>query len=105
MGLHNLSNVISFELMRTIKKQRFWIGMLAMPLMIVVIFALVVVSNANSAKSTKNQKNAHFSFEYIDDSGLINADAVAKLKGRLAPSTEVGISLVKSGKVRYLGLS
>lgn len=83
MGLHNLTNVISFEIMRTIKKRRFWVGMLAMPLMIVVIFALVVVSNANSAKSTQNQKNAHFSFEYIDKSGLVNADAVAKLNGKL----------------------
>lgn len=99
MGLHNLTNVISFEIMRTIKKRRFWVGMLAMPLMIVVIFALVVVSNANSAKSTQNQKNAHFSFEYIDKSGLVNADAVAKLNGKLASSTESGISLVKSGKV------
>lgn len=99
MGLHNLTNVISFEIMRTIKKRRFWVGMLAMPLMIVVIFALVVVSNANSAKSTQNQKNAHFSFEYIDKSGLVNANAVAKLNGKLASSTESGISLVKSGKV------
>jgi ABC-2 type transport system permease protein len=99
MGLHNLRNVISFEILRTIKKRRFWVGMLAMPLLIVIIFALVVVSNANSAKSTKNQKNAHFSFEYVDNSGLIDVNTVAKLKGQLAPSAEVGISLVKSGKI------
>ena len=99
MGLHNLRNVISFEVIRTIKKRRFWVGMLAMPLMIVVIFTLVVVSNENSAKSSKNQKNAHFSFEYIDNSGLIEANAVANLKGKLAPSVDVGISLVKSGKI------
>lgn len=99
MGLHNLNNVISFEIMRTIKKRRFWVGMLAMPLMIVVIFALVVVSNSNSVKSTKNQKNAHFSFEYVDNSGLIDADIVAKLKGALASSAEAGISSVKSGKI------
>ena len=99
MGLHNLGNVITFEVMRTIKKRRFWIGMLAMPLMIAVIFALVVVSSENSSKSSKNQKNAHFSFEYIDNSGLIDANAVASLRGRLAPSADVGISLVKSGKI------
>lgn len=99
MGLHNLTNVISFEIMRTIKKRRFWVGMLAMPLMIIVIFALVVVSNANSANSSKNQKNAHFSFEYVDNSGLIEARFVAKLKGTVAPSIEAGIASVKSGKV------
>lgn len=99
MRLHNLSNVISFEITRTVKKKRFWIGMLAMPLMIVVIFALIVVSNDNSAKTTKNQKNARFSFEYVDSSGLIDANIVAKLKGSMAPSKEVGISSVKSGKI------
>ncbi len=99
MGLHNLTNVISFEITRTVKKRRFWIGMLAMPLMIVVIFALVVVSNSNSAKTTKNQKNAHFSFEYVDDSGLIDTNIVAKLKGSMASSIEDGISSVKSGKI------
>lgn len=99
MRLHNLSNVISFEILRTVKKKRFWIGMLAMPLMIVVIFSLIVLSNANTAKTTKNQKNAHFSFEYVDSSGLIDANIVAKLKGTTAVNETVGISLVKSGKI------
>lgn len=99
MRLHNLSNVISFEITRTVKKKRFWIGMLAMPLMIVVIFALIVLSNANTAKTTQNQRNAHFSFEYVDKSGLIDVNFIAKLKGSLAASNAAGISSVKSGKV------
>lgn len=98
MGLHNLANVISFEIIRTIKKRRFWIGMLAMPLFIVLIFTLVFLSNNHSAKSTENQKNAHFSFQYVDNSGLIDATLVTKLGGRLATSQEAGISSVKSGK-------
>lgn len=73
--------------------------MLAMPLMIVVIFALVVVSNNNSAATTKNQKNAHFSFEYVDNSGLVDVNLISKLKGSLASSTEAGIASVKSGKI------
>lgn len=99
MGLHNLSNVISFEVMRTVKKRRFWVGMLAMPLMIVVIFGLIVVSNHNSVKTTKNQKFAHFTFDYVDKSGLVDPNIVTKLKGSPASSDEVGISAVKSGKV------
>lgn len=96
---HNLANVISFEVIRTVKKRRFWIGMLAMPLLIVVIFALVFVSNNNSAKTTKNQKNAHFSFEYLDNSGLIDPTLVAKLQGKSSPNIESGLSSVKSGRV------
>jgi ABC-2 type transport system permease protein len=99
MRLHNLSNVITFEITRTVKKRRFWISILAMPLMIVVIFALVVVSNHNSAKTANNQKNAQFSFEYIDNSGLVDTNLVAKLKGKMASSNSSGISLVMSGKI------
>lgn len=70
-----------------------------MPLMIVVIFALIVLSNANTAKTTESQKNAHFSFQYVDASGLIDENFVIKLKGTVAPSKMVGIALVKSGKI------
>ena len=73
--------------------------MLAMPLLIVVVFALVFVSNKHSVKTTQNQKNAHFSFEYIDNSGLVDANLVIQLKGTLASSRDAGIASVKSGKV------
>jgi ABC-2 type transport system permease protein len=99
MGQHNLTNVISFEIRRTIKKRRFWIGMLAMPLLIVVIFALVIFDNNHAATTTRNQRNAHFTFEYFDQSGLIDPALVAKLKGHIAPSIQDGISAVKSGAV------
>lgn len=99
MWQHNLGNVISFELIRTIKKKRFWMGIFAMPLLIVVVFALVFVSSSNSQKSTKDQKNAHFSFEYLDRSGLVDPTIISKLKGNLAPSEVAGIADVKSGKV------
>jgi ABC-2 type transport system permease protein len=99
MNPHNLFNVITFEITRTVKKRRFWIGILAMPLIIVVIFALVVVSNQDSAKTSNNQKNAHFSFEYIDRSGLINANIVARLNGKIASSDSSGISSVKSERI------
>jgi ABC-2 type transport system permease protein len=96
---HNLGNVITFEIVRTVKKKRFWIGIFAMPMLIVVIFALVFVSNNNSEKSAKNQKNAHFSFEYVDASGLIDQSIIKELKGELATSYQAGFAAVKSGKV------
>ena len=99
MGIHNLVNVISFEIIRTIKKRRFWIGMLAMPLLIVLIFTLVFVSNRHSAKSSENQKNAHFSFQYVDKSGLVDPTFVTKLGGKISNDRSEGISAVKSGKV------
>lgn len=99
MVKHNLGNVISFEIARNVKKRRFWIGILAMPLLIVVIFSLVFVSSNKSALSAKNQKNAHFSFVYMDASGLVDPHIVSELKGHLAASADAGINLVKSGKI------
>ncbi len=99
MRQHNLGNVISFELVRTMKKRRFWLGIFAIPLLIVVVFTLVSVSNSHSKKTTDNQKNAHFSFEYTDSSGLVDPTIVAKLKGNLVSSENVGIADVKAGKV------
>jgi ABC-2 type transport system permease protein len=99
MGQHNLSNVISFEIMRTVKKKRFWIGMLAIPMMIVIIFTLVIFDNSHARSTERAQKNARFTFEYFDQSGLIDANIVAKLKGHTASSIQDGIASVKSGKV------
>ncbi len=99
MAQHNLSNVVAFEIMRTVKKKRFWIGMLAMPLMIVVIFALVIFDNSHAKSTQRAQKNAHFTFEYFDQSNLIDTNIVAKLKGHTAASIQDGIASVKSGKV------
>lgn len=99
MRQHNLGNVISFELVRTMKKKRFWLGIFAIPLLIVIVFTLVSVSNGHSAKTTANQKNARFSFEYTDASGLVDSAIVSKLKGTLAPNEKSGIADVKSGKV------
>ncbi len=99
MRRHNLGNVISFELVRTMKKKRFWLGIFAIPLLIVIVFTLVSVSNGHSAKTTANQKNARFSFEYTDASGLVDPAIISKLKGTQAPSESAGIGDVKSGKV------
>jgi len=99
MRQHNLTNVISFEIRRTIKKRRFWVGMLAMPLLVVVIFTLIIFDNNHAASTTRNQKNAHFTFEYIDESGLIDAALVSKLKGSEATSVPTGIAAVKSGDI------
>lgn len=99
MRQHNLGNVISFELVRTMKKKRFWLGIFAMPLLIVIVITLVSVSESHSKKTTANQKNSHFSFEYTDTSGMVDPAIVATLKGTQVSSENAGIADVKSGKV------
>jgi ABC-2 type transport system permease protein len=96
---HNLGTVLRFEFIRTINKRRFWIGILVVPLLLVVVFALVFVSGTSSDKSTKQQKNARFSFQYTDASNLIDPVIVKKLGGYLSPNVSAGALAVKTGKV------
>ena len=96
---HNLGTVLRFEFIRTINKRRFWVGILVVPLLVVVVFALVFVSGTSSDKSTKQQRNAHFSFQYTDASNLIDPVIVKKLGGYLSPNISAGALAVKTGKV------
>lgn len=87
-GSANLGTVIRFEFLRTISKRRFWVATLFVPVMLIVVFLLVFLSNSSMSKSAGEQKNAHFSFEYNDASGLINPSIVDKLGGTEAPSVD-----------------
>ena len=95
---HNLGTVLRFEFVRTVNKRRFWVGILVVPLLVVIVFALVFVSGTSSDKSTKQQKNAHFSFQYIDASNLIDPVIVKKLGGHVSSNANSGVIAVKTGK-------
>ena len=45
MAQHNLSTVISFEVVRTLTKRRFWISTLIVPVIGAIVIALIVLSN------------------------------------------------------------
>ncbi len=99
MARHNLGTVVRFEFIRTIAKRRFWIATLFVPVLLIIVFVLVFVSNSSTRTSAEAQKNAHFTFQYTDASGLVNPAIVQSLGGTLAPSDEAGIAAVKSGEV------
>jgi ABC-2 type transport system permease protein len=99
MARHNLSTVIQFEVVRTLTKRRFWVATLFVPVVLVIVFLLVFLSNSSTDSTANAQKNAHFSFEYTDASGLVNTSITDKLGGTAVDSAEQGIADVKSGKV------
>jgi ABC-2 type transport system permease protein len=77
---HNLGTVVAFEFFRTIKKKGFAIATLAIPVLLILVFALVYASNSSTEASADAQKNAKLSFAYTDASGII-AEAGARLAG------------------------
>ncbi len=99
MARHNLGTVVRFEFIRTIAKRRFWVATLFVPVLLIIVFALVFVSNSSTQSSAEAQKNAHFSFQYTDESGLVSPEIVASLGGTKASSQEAGVAAVKAGDV------
>src|SRR5450756_684055 len=99
MPRHNLSTVIGFEFFRTVKKTRFWITTLAIPVALVIVFALVILSNQSTSTTAKAQKNAHLSFTYTDDSGLVTDTLAATYGGTKTTDGARAIAEVKTGTV------
>jgi ABC-2 type transport system permease protein len=52
---HNLGTVVDFEFIRTMKKRGFWIATLSIPVVMVIVFALIYLSNSSTAASEDAQ--------------------------------------------------
>jgi len=90
--------VVSFEVSRTLKKKKFWLGTLTVPFAIALILGLSVISNTTTANKVDTQKNAKFSFTYVDASGLINSAIASALGGSEIKDKSIGVANVKSAK-------
>jgi ABC-2 type transport system permease protein len=99
MARHNLGTVVRFEVVRTLTKRRFWIATLFVPVVLAIVFLLVFASNSSTSKSADEQKDAKFSFQYTDASGLVSTSIVDQLGGTEASSPAAGLAAVKTGKV------
>ena len=99
MAQHNLGTVVRFEVVRTLTKRRFWIATLLVPVLLVVVFLLVFLSNTASAQTSGAQKDAQFSFQYTDASGLVDPAIVTALGGTKIADPAAGVTAVKSGSV------
>lgn len=99
MAQHNLNPVIGFEFFRTVKKKRFWIATLAIPVLLAIVFALIIMSNESTSTTAENQKNAHLSFTYTDGSGLVTDTVATAFGGTKTTDSARAIADVKAGTV------
>ena len=97
MARHNLRTVMSFEVVRTLTKRRFWIATLIVPVALGIVGGLVSLSSSATDSSVNSQKNAKFSFSYVDASGEVNLEIVTSMGGTKAASASQAIADVKSG--------
>ena len=97
MRAHNLGAVISFEFLRTVRKPRFWLISLSVPLLIAVVVGLVTLSGQTTAERADNQDREPLTFSYTDASGLIDPAVARAAGGTLVADAAAARAAVAAG--------
>lgn len=97
--MHNLSTVMRFEIIRTLKKKSFWALAIGFPLMFAVIFGIIFLSNQSTSSAAADLEKQQFSIQVTDNSGLIRPDVLEVFGATKVADRETGKSNVVSGKV------
>lgn len=96
---HNLGTVISFEFIRTIKKPSFWAATLALPALLLAVFAIAFYSGKTGYENAEKLAKEKFSVVYKDDSGVVLDDIAAGVKAKKVDNKGQAIEDVKNQKV------
>ncbi len=97
MARHNLRTVVAFEFTRTIKKRRFWIATLAIPVLLGIVFGLVFASSSATQSRSEAQKNQTLEFTYTDASGLIDPKLATAMGGTVEQDPASAVDRVREG--------
>ncbi len=97
--MHNLANVMRFEVVRTLKKPSFWLNILSVPVLFGIIAMIVYFSSTSSEKAQDAARNEKFSFVVKDDSGLVTPTLVETVGGSLTTDASQAASQVRTGKL------
>ena len=97
--MHNLSTVIRFEVVRTLKKKSFWIMSLMFPASIAAVFGLIYFSNQASSQAATDASKESFSIVITDDSKLINPGLIKAFEAEAVATSAAGKAAVQSGEV------
>lgn len=95
---HNLGTVIGFELRRTLTRRSFWLITLAVPLLMIGIFALTFLSSAAADRTASAGEAQRVAFTYSDASGLVDPTVAQAAGGTLAPDAAAARQAVVDGK-------
>jgi ABC-2 type transport system permease protein len=97
-----MSDVISFEVFRTLRKRSFWFTTIAPPIIMIIVFGISYLSSSSAAKNSQQQSQDFAKTSRVavlDDSGLINKSQLKSLGISLETSRQVGIDAVKAGQI------
>ena len=97
--MHNLSTVISFEIVRTLKKKSFWMMALGFPIIIAAVIAIIFLSNMSTNQAVEDLQKQHFTVAYTDTSKLVKPAVATAVGAKHYTDKAKGIADVKSGKL------
>ena len=97
--MFNLGTVIKFEVLRAIKKPTFWVALLAVPLVYGGLFFLGKISGEQAAQNAEKLAREEFSFEIMDESGILNQQIIESVGGKVSKNKTESIEKVKSEKL------
>ena len=97
--MFNLRTVIKFEVLRAIKKPTFWVALLAVPLVYGGIFFLGKISGEQAAQNAEKLAREEFSFEIMDESGILNQQIIESVGGKVSKNKSESIEKVKNEKL------
>ena len=97
--MHNLNTVISFEVIRTLKKKTFWITAFSFPVVISLVFAIILFSNQATEQASLDTKNQKFNLAVTDESKIIDPSFIAQLEAQTITNKQEGISKVKNSQL------
>ncbi|MFZ2275898.1 MAG: ABC transporter permease [Candidatus Nanogingivalis sp.] len=97
--MFNLGTVIKFEVLRAIKKPTFWVALLAVPLVYGGIFFLGKISGEQAAQNAEKLAREEFSFEIMDESGILNQQIIESVGGKISKNKTESIEKVKNEKL------
>jgi ABC-2 type transport system permease protein len=97
-----MHDVVSFEVIRTLRKKSFWYASIVPPIIILAILGISHFSKTSSDTTAQQQAQNIFKSAKIgvlDESGLILKPALVKEHVVIETSEQAGIDAVKSGKL------
>ena len=104
--MHNLSTVVKFEIIRTLKKPSFWAMAILMPLMSIALVGISTWAGYNGNQMFEEKSDTdNLKVVLVDDSGLISKNPAAKELTKdveLQTDKESAINKVKKGEINLL---
>lgn len=97
--MHNFGRVISFEVVRALKKKSFWVVALLFPLVIAVIFVIISLSGKAADTALDKLTQEDFSIAVMDQSKLVKPELLKALKADTVKDKAASVEDVRTGKL------